>query len=552
MDNSGHIKNIFLLIGLGILFFVAGNGILPITNPDEAFYSLSAKEMIGQHSWLVPYIFGHPQFEKPIFLFWLLRLSFALFGVGPFAARLVPASFAILGCLGVYAFCWTVYKNKAKAFFCSVILMSAALYVGLARFLLTDMVLSVFILLALASFYWGYVRPAAKGKGLVLFFVFCALGVLTKGALGIVLPLAVVLFFLLARGELGFLFCRAALGGAALFLMIALPWYIFMIRQFGHSFIHEFIYNDHIRRIIQAEHTSNDRWYFYPLTMLVGMLPWSVPLLFALVWTGKQARSREADPVHAFLLSWVTVILAILLIAHSKLASYIFPVFPALAVMTGSYLTDLIDKKKEKLLFLLIILSLLFLAVLSLGMLALASGILPISFKYYEYLPDHRAILELLTLAAVVIGGALFFLLRKKHKYSVYCLALQLPLLISFVFLSRDKFVDYVSSQHVSAYLSQKATISNRILCSGMFARGLHYFTGKDVAVIGGGFFSPHPIPMLETEEAVQAFLYAQKITYAVVRKSQFKELEKLPQKAFAVTTLLHTGDAYVLKIRAL
>jgi len=56
--------------------------------------------MLVAHNWLVPLYDGQPFFDKPVLFHWLQMLSFSLFGVSEFAARLVPAlaGLVLLGC----------------------------------------------------------------------------------------------------------------------------------------------------------------------------------------------------------------------------------------------------------------------------------------------------------------------------------------------------------------------------------------------------------------------------------------------------------------------
>ena len=546
---KGHLKNIIILMGISLVFFMLGNNLLAMTNPDEVFYSLSAKEMIQQNTWLVPHIFGEPQFEKPILSFWLIRLSFCVFGINNFAARFPTALFAILGGLTVYYFCQLAYRNKNKSFLFTLILISSGLYIGLARFLLTDMIFSVFILMSLVAFYAGYIQPGHKRAGILLFFVFSALAVLTKGLLGVVLPLFIVLLFLIMQKNLKFIFTSTTLYGVIIFMVLALPWYGYMVKQYGNSFIQEFFYNDHIRRILEAEHSSNDSWYFYPLTMILGMLPWSIFVVASFGGFIKKVRENAANPVYHFLLSWVLVVFIAFQMAHSKLISYIMPLIPALAIITGNYIATLFEKKKNKTLFIMVFLSSLLLLGVSFVLFLLSSGYLPIEFKYYEYVPDAKLIIGLLILSLAIAGGAIFSSLTQRHKRCFYILALQVPLLLMLVFLSRNRFENYVSSKEVSEYLVANHTVQNKILCSKMFARGVRYYTDKDIAVIGGQFFSPHPVPVVDTDKEVLDFLKSQGRTYAIVRKDQYDQISRVSKDQFEFKELLHAGDAYVLSI---
>lgn len=549
LQDRVHIRNILILIGVGLVFFIVGNNILALTNPDEVFYSLTAKEMIRHKTWLVPYIFGQPHFEKPILTFWLLRLSFAVFGITNFAARLPPAVFAILGGLTAYYFCLLSFRDKGRSFLCALILMSSALYISLGRFLLTDMIFSVFTLMALTAFYAGYIGEWRKDTGLILFFACAALAVLTKGLLGIVLPAGTVLLFLTLRRDLKFIFGKPVFYGGIVFLVLALPWYAYMFQRYGHSFVQEFFYNDHIRRILEAEHHHNDTWYFYPMTIVLGMLPWSIFVIGALAGLKNTLRDNAGNPVYLFLVSWILFDFVVFQSAHSKLVSYILPLMPAVAVVTGDYVSRLCDRKSGRSLFVMLVLSSLLLFLLSLSLMLLASGKLPFEFKYYEYVPDTGLIVALFVLSTAVVAGSIFTSLTGVKKTSFYILALQVPLLLMLAFGARSKYESYVSSKEVGRYLLAHEPMQNRILCSKMFARGIRYYTGNDVAVIGSPFFSPHPVPTLTGNKDILKFLESQGKTIAIVRKGQYRQIRKLSQKRFTFTELWHTGDAYIVEI---
>ena len=81
-------------IALGLLFallFLAGNWLMAVTDSAESNYALTAKEMIQSGDWLSPRIYGHYWYDKPIFYYWELVLSFTLLGVNEWAARFPAA-----------------------------------------------------------------------------------------------------------------------------------------------------------------------------------------------------------------------------------------------------------------------------------------------------------------------------------------------------------------------------------------------------------------------------------------------------------------------------
>ena len=99
---SANARKVLTLIAFGLLLFMVGNHVVNLTHPDEVFYAGTAKEMLEQKTWSVPYLFGQPQFEKPILTFWLIQAAFVVMGVTSFAARFFPAVFALLGVFAVY------------------------------------------------------------------------------------------------------------------------------------------------------------------------------------------------------------------------------------------------------------------------------------------------------------------------------------------------------------------------------------------------------------------------------------------------------------------
>lgn len=542
-------KNTLILCGLAFVFLMLGNNMVSLTNPDEVFYSGSAKEMVQQGTWLVPHLFGHPQFEKPIFLFWLLRISFLAFGPSNFGARFPPSFFGLLGCLTLYYFCLTACRNRSQSFLCAFVLLSSGLYLAMSRFLFTDMVFSVFILMSLTAFYTGYVRPEKKRAGLILFGLFSGLAVLTKGLLGIVLPVGTVLLFLALRRDMKFLLTRSSLYGLALLAVVALPWYVFMLDRYGESFVHEFFYNDHIRRILVAEHRDNDTWWFYPLTLVAGMLPWSIMLVAALVVLIRRLIRGKAEPLHAFLTSWVMAMFVVLQIAHSKLTSYILPAIPALAVITGDYVYNLVAGKHWKTFYLLLGVSSLLMVGLPLVGFLIAAGRITLPVPYRDYLTDKSSVGVLLVFSVAMVGVSWFFAGTRRHTLSVCMLGLQLPALAMVCFLSRDSYENNVSSKQVGSYLLAHDDVNNAVLCSKSMVRGVRYYTDKDVAVIGGQFFSPHPITVVNTNQEIRDFLTAQKTTYAIVEPAQFERLKQLSEKKFEFTELLHLGNTFVVRV---
>lgn len=68
---------------------------MPITDPVESNYTLTAKEMLLSQDWLSPRIYNQVWFDKTVMFYWLLGIDFKIFGVS--AARIIPAFFGACG-----------------------------------------------------------------------------------------------------------------------------------------------------------------------------------------------------------------------------------------------------------------------------------------------------------------------------------------------------------------------------------------------------------------------------------------------------------------------
>jgi 4-amino-4-deoxy-L-arabinose transferase-like glycosyltransferase len=535
-------KYVFVLILSSIVFFILGNAGLNLTNPDEVFYAGSAKEMAQHNSWLTPYLFDKPQFEKPIFTYWLIRLAFLMFGNNNFSARIFPALFGLAGMIAVYILAMAGLRERKKAFFSALILGSSALYLGLTRTIFTDLIFSVLILSALASFYWGYAK-GGKNTAIILFFVFSALAVLTKGPLGIIIPGLTVIIFLALSKELDFIICPAAFWGMVVFAVIAVPWYAFMLKTYGNGFIKEFWVNDHIRRIFEAEHRKADRWYFYPLTMLGCMYPWSLYVAAGL-WSVLRRLKKQASAFPLFLACWLGVVLAIFVPAHSKLTTYIFPLFPALALAAGDFMVDKIFNPKSR-----SARALGWATALSLLVIPVAVRVAAVKYPFYFISSGLTMILAVISWAFAFIS--LLFVFLKNHRAAFFIQMGLLPaLLIAAPFTTN---IDpYVSSREAGVYLATQPVGKSVVLCSKFFVRGVRFYTGYRTAVFdpsSDNFFSPHPIPFLNSELKLREFLASQPVTYCVLKKKALDDLERLAGNRYQSTLLTVEGDEYIYKV---
>ncbi len=329
---------IIILAAVTLFLFFFGLGDMALTDPDESFYAETAREMLVRGEWITPYIFGKPQFEKPVLFYVLVALSYMVFGVGEFAARFPAAVLGMFGILGVYLLGKRLFSPLC-GFLSGLILATCIQYVILARACVTDMALTVFILYTLVFFLAGW-SGGRKANYLAASFM-AALAVLTKGPVGLFIPGLIVLAYIISSRQWDKLKKIPVAWCALLFLAVSLPWYVTVWRIHGAAFVDEFFGFHNVTRFLEPEHRIGASPFFYIPVVLGGIFPWSVFLLFGTWEMGKETASGVQRPAvsgyRAFLLIWFLVVFLFFSASSTKLVTYIFPLFPVLAVVTGRY-----------------------------------------------------------------------------------------------------------------------------------------------------------------------------------------------------------------------
>jgi 4-amino-4-deoxy-L-arabinose transferase-like glycosyltransferase len=538
------------LLIFGYFFLMFGNGAVSLTHPDEVFYIQSAKEMLKHQSWFTPIIFDAVQFEKPFLAFVLFMASIKMFGLNPGAARFFPALFAVIGLPAAYAIAWLLFGKKRLAFLSGIVLGSSFIYMALARAVLTDMIFSVFVLLAILSFTWAYFRPRFRDFGIYGAYFFAGMAVLTKGLLGICFPGAVALLFLIYRQDFAFFRRGSIFSGALLFLAIAVPWHVAMWRQHGDFFLYEYFGNVHIRRLMEAEHPKINTWYFYPGLMFAGVMPWSLfwlPAIGSAVRTFKQ-KTKACDGL-AFLFLWMFGILAFVQPAASKLASYVFPAFPAIAILIAFTLDQALDAAEGRGEFVIKGIGFVMATIVS----AIAIAGIFAGKHYIVFLgtmhPVYKAVFAALLVAIIIFQ----FGLRKQFLSMILSLSAISALLLCIFSIARPLIEPWVSCEEISNKFKAIDQTDSSVLTSKFYVRGIRYYTDRPMAVVdinGEGFWSPHEVPFLTTDAQVADFLRQRPVSYAIVKQSNVEDLERIARaQTFKFEKLDGLGGKYILRI---
>jgi 4-amino-4-deoxy-L-arabinose transferase-like glycosyltransferase len=327
-----------IIIALLVLMHFTG---LPVTimEPDGALYAGIAKYMVQHHDYINLFADGHDWLDKPHFPFWMMAISFNLFGFTTIAYKLPALLFLMVGVVYTYKFARSLYNEKVAVWAVCILLSAEHLVISS-----TDVRAEPYLTgLIIASVYHLYRRQ------LVLGALFAACAVMTKG------PFAVIPIGAAIAGQYVFtrqwkeLFHWRWVVVIVLVSVFILPELYALYVQFdshpekvvfgrtGVSGIRFYFWDSQFGRFMNTGPIKGqgDPFFFFH-TVLWAFLPWSIFLYAAVFKRGKKEFYCISGAVATFLL---------FSLSSFQLPHYLNIIFPFFAIITADYILSL---KKQR------------------------------------------------------------------------------------------------------------------------------------------------------------------------------------------------------------
>jgi 4-amino-4-deoxy-L-arabinose transferase-like glycosyltransferase len=384
--------------------------------------------MIVSGNWVDPTLNGIPYDQKPPLVLWLMAASMKVVGVTPFGARLPNA---ILSLVGV----WLTYligkriAGRETGIVAGLALVTAPAYHLMVRYALMDMALLVFIAAAMYGII-GYLYEAKKYY-LVITYVAGSLAFLTKGPIGVVIPMLVVGVYIVMTRRWNLIWKLGLPWGIFLIAAIVLPWYWAIYQAHGGQRLYTLFIATNFERFATTYYTRSGKTspFYYVHVFLWAFLPWVVAMIGMMVNDfGRFRRARfdlnrisRGDPVPGLVTIWALAPIVLMSFSKSKLPQYIFFVLPAAAIIAGRYIKDYLDgslpKRREKLFSI----STAILTVVLAGLVVFVTIMFPFD-RIISYIVLYTALVGLCALG-------LISLIKKRRAYLITALALMVGLL---------------------------------------------------------------------------------------------------------------------------
>lgn len=476
-------RDLLILLLLSYAAFWWNLGKLGLVDPDEPFYALTGREMVQSGDWMTPRIFGQPQFEKPIFYYWMLAGSYRVFGESEWAGRLPAAVAATLLVLLTYAFARRMFN--ARAGLIAGVFMTGGLELCLmGRLMLTDIPLALFITASLFCYWLALEEPERRHRWIFAHMVFTGLAVLTKGPIGTLVPLFATLSFTYFGKRPWMLRGRGFWLGLTAYAAIVLPWYSLMTVEHGWKFIDEFFYRDNWLRFIKAEHPANNHFWYYPGVLLLGSIPWLPAVLLAF---RRLAVGLKSTPAMLFCGCWFLPNLLFLTAAQSKLPSYGFYLFLPLAFLVGAALDSVLSHgfqtRGEK--------AMVIGAAIFQAAVTFAAPFLPVARPFAVTVWAFSA-------ALAVAGGAL--LLRRYRLWLAATALSTVVFILCALTFSFGPMERMLSIRPIAQKMKAERRDGEPLLAGKFALRGVVYYTGFPVAVLSRKphpFWADHPVKVI-------------------------------------------------------
>jgi len=318
----------------------------------DAAHGQLARNMIQSGDWIIPHLDGVAYVEKPPLPYWMIAVSYRIFGVHDWAARAPFALAAMLLCLMASLYARWAFNRQAGMYAGMVLATCAGLFL-FTRVLIPDVMVTLCVCVAFWSFQRALNEDADEPhprRWAALLAVTMGVGVMLKGLIALIFPAGGALVYLALTRQL---YRRETwrrlhvMSGALIVLAIAAPWHIAAMLRMPpyfeftlhsapgqyHGFFWFYFMNEHVLRFLGMryphDYNTVPRLAFWLLNLL-WLFPWSLylPAIFKLGYEPVDRASRT----RLLALCWIGFLLLFFTFSTTQ-EYYSMPIYPALALL---------------------------------------------------------------------------------------------------------------------------------------------------------------------------------------------------------------------------
>jgi 4-amino-4-deoxy-L-arabinose transferase-like glycosyltransferase len=294
--------------------------------------------MIATGDWMTPRLNGIPHYHKPPFSYWMAGGGMSLFGLNEWGARIGLALAGVFALWGTSVIARRAFSGDngdagadaatpgAMALLAPLVLASSLLFFILSRQLASD----AFLAAAVVGFWVAHMSPRYRHG--VLPLAALGLGFFIKGPVVFLHTLVPALVGAWIARDRAPIRSFAQDRGWLLFAAIGLGWYVVEALRVP-GLARYWIQNQLWERYATTVHHRGGPWYYFAAALVAGALPWTAAVV-AGAWADAKRAARLSYP-RAALFAWLVLPPLFFSTSGSKLATYVLPEMPAVAIFAA-------------------------------------------------------------------------------------------------------------------------------------------------------------------------------------------------------------------------
>jgi 4-amino-4-deoxy-L-arabinose transferase-like glycosyltransferase len=318
-----------------------------LQNKDETNYANISRESLEAGS-LIPLKNGEYHVHKSPMVYWTAMVSFKLFGVNDFSAKLPSALANIISAFIIFFFTKMIFQSYLSGIFASFIYMTSIQVYGSSHQLAAD---SIMVMTILCSLYFSAKALHEKKWWILLAAFFNALTILTKSIIGLAVPATLLVYIVLQKrwSDLWYFLIFVVMS-----LSIALPYFLYAYVKAPELFIETFLKTNLMRRVASENAFAMARvmkifrnGLLYILLLLAVTIPFT-PVMFFVFRRKKMEKSLKEmvwNPQSKILTIYFIIIWIVFSLGKRLWPHYALSAIPILAIYLGETLSGVKDRK---------------------------------------------------------------------------------------------------------------------------------------------------------------------------------------------------------------
>ncbi|MCB0328441.1 MAG: glycosyltransferase family 39 protein [Bdellovibrionales bacterium] len=328
-----------LILVLSLRLFTLESG--DLLDPTETRYATIAHNMVSSGDWVTPKLPSEeglePYLSKPPFHFWLTAISYSIFGIDEWSARL-PSFLGLLIITASLVIFSRRFLSPEVGYLASLICITSPLMFFLGGSSTVDVTFAAFTTAALVAYaFFIFAEKPSFFPGLLV-FLFSAFSFLTKGPAGLVVIGFPIVVTALYRRDLRSLFRLPWAMGLLIFFACILPWFYFLEKEAPGATSYFFITENYLRFVSSDYGGKHGAAHIRPYGSIwwmvaLSMLPWLLYFLSGIKKHISTIQGLRREPLFVFVLCLAFCPLLFFTFAKSILPAYSTPAIPGLSLL---------------------------------------------------------------------------------------------------------------------------------------------------------------------------------------------------------------------------